>query len=149
MQWTLRSMLLAMAGIGYFIAGVTTFGFAATITSIVTLSIAWALHSRMTHRGRGWPQSLALAGVTVVILYVGTFLAFRIFRTFEFSLAHPDDPQHNIVIFSLNPAAQEFARQAYYPLITWIPGHCAYPTAEQMKLLNHNPFTGEPLSLFW
>ncbi|HUG70956.1 MAG TPA: hypothetical protein VMM76_24620, partial [Pirellulaceae bacterium] len=56
---------------------------------------------------------------------------------------------HNIVIFSRNHTAQELARQAYYPLITWIPGHCAYPTGTQMELLNHSPFTDEPFTLYW
>jgi hypothetical protein len=149
MQWTLRTMLLVTAGVGYCIAGVTTFGIVATTTSIAILGAAWFVNSRMTNGRRGWPKRLALAGVTVVILYVGTFLVFRLFRTFEFSLAHPDDPQHNIVVFSLNPTVQEIARQAYYPLIKWIPGHCAYPTGEQMKLLNHDPFTDEPFTLYW
>jgi hypothetical protein len=92
---------------------------------------------------------LALAGLTVAILYVGTFLVFRLFRTFEFSLAPSDDPQHNIVVFSLNPTFQEIARQAYYPLTKLIPGHCAYPTGDQMKLLNHDPFSDEPFTLYW
>jgi hypothetical protein len=98
-------MLLVTAGVGYCIAGVTTFGIVATLTSIVILGAAWFGHSRMTNRGRGWPKRLALAGVTVVILYVGTFLAFRLVRTFGLSLADPDDPQHNTVVFSLNPTA--------------------------------------------
>ena len=149
MKWTLRSMLLLMAGVGYSIAGVTTFGIATTITSIVITGIAWFVHSRVINDRQRWPRTLILLGVTVVVLYVGTFITFRIFRTFDFSLALPDDPQHNIVIFSLNPTAQELARYAYYPLIKWIPCHCAYPTGEQMNLLNHDPFTDEPITLYW
>jgi hypothetical protein len=64
-------------------------------------------------------------------------------------LAPSDDPQHNIVVFSLNPTFQEIARQAYYPLTKLIPGHCAYPTGDQMKLLNHDPFSDEPFTLYW
>jgi hypothetical protein len=142
-------MLMVTAGVGYCIAGSTAFGIVATSTSIAILGVAWFVNSRMTNGRRGWPKRWALAGGTVVILYVGTFLAFRLFRTFEFSLAPSDDPQHNIVVFSLNPTFQEIARQAYYPLTKLIPGHCVYPTGEQMKLLNHDPFTDEPFTRCW
>lgn len=75
-------------------------------------------------------------------MYVGTFLAFLVFRTFEFSLAPFDDPWHNIVVFNTDPTAQQFARDAYLPLVRWVPGLRAYPTGKQLKVLNREPFTG-------
>lgn len=149
MRWTLRTMLAVITVIGYAIAGTTTFGIAATATSILILGAAWIAYSRTSNGRRPrWALSV-LCAITALTLYVGTFLVFRVFRTFEFSLAPTDDPQHNIVVFSLEPAAQEIARRAYNPLINLIPGHCIYPTGSQMELLNHDPFTGKRMALYW
>ncbi|KAA1257173.1 hypothetical protein LF1_55730 [Rubripirellula obstinata] len=70
------------------------------------------------------------------VLYVGSFFAFRMFRTYPFSLAPADTPEHNLVVFSRNPKAQEFATAFYRPLILLTPSNCHYPTAAEMARLN-------------
>ena len=85
MQWTLRRMLFVMAGIGYAIAGVTTFGIAATVTSMGILCAAWFACSRIANCRRTRAMLFMFVGSTVLALYLGTFASFRVFRTFECS----------------------------------------------------------------
>lgn len=81
-------------------------------------------------------QRIFISLGVAVIIYIGSLYAFRLFRTYEFSLAHESDPQHNLVVFSRNPEVQQFARNFYSPLINTFPGHCYYPNHDEMRLLN-------------
>ena len=150
-QWTLRSTFFVITGIGFLLAGATTFGIAVSLTSLIILGVGGFVYVRTRmnpQRNRTLPLA-SVVSMTLAVLYVATFISFRVFRTFEFSLAPPDEPQHNIVVFSVNPSAQDLARLAYYPLIKYLPGNCVYLTGEQMNLLNHGPFAGEPITLYW
>ena len=149
MQFTLRRMLCVITGIAIAIIGIPIFGIAATITALTIPSAGFLAYSKLPTERRNASIRIALIGTTMLALYVGTFLSFRVVRTFPYSLAHPDDPHSHLVIFSMTPAAQQFARIAYSPLITIIPGHCAYPTGEEMEFLNRDPFSGERHVIYW
>jgi len=148
MVYTWRTLLVMALSIVYAIAGAMIFGIAVTATSMGILYVASAAYRRI-RKPATQTSVVILIGVTTVAFYIGTFVGFRVFRTYEFSLAPLDDPQHNLVVFSVDPTAQQFVRSAYFPLIKWFPGHCDYPTGQEMNLLNRNPFTGERLTLYW
>jgi hypothetical protein len=70
----------------------------------------------------------------ILLLYVGSFLAFRACPV-VFSLAPPSDPQHYLVVFSHNTNLHCVARAIFSPLIAAIPGHRRYPSRLQHELL--------------
>jgi hypothetical protein len=75
-------------------------------------------------------RRLAIAAITALCLYVGSFLSFRAFPQ-EFSLAHRDDPQHYVVTFTDNVEVHSALRKFYWPLIQVMPGHRYYPTRDE------------------
>ena len=80
MQWTLRTMLVVMAGLGCTLAGATAFGIAVTLTSLVISCGACFAYSRLENGRRRRRALFALTGFTLAALYIGTFIAFRVFR---------------------------------------------------------------------
>ena len=94
-------------------------------------------------RVRGRIKRTAVIVAVGLVLYVSSFFTFRLFRTYEFSLMHPSNPQHNMVVFSTNPNTQQLACDFYSPLIAWFPGHRYYPDRDEMQLLNSIPTHGE------
>ena len=77
-------------------------------------------------------RRLGITVCVIAILYVGSFLMFRAFLQ-EFSLAHPQDPQHYVVSFSTNAEVHSVMRIVYWPLIRTIPGHRYYPTRDEVE----------------
>lgn len=130
-------------------AGVWAYGIASVLLPVATVGSACVLQRRMSAHRRVRVSPAIVTLLAVLGLYVGSFVTFRLVRTFEFSLAPPGTPECHIVIFSPGPAAQEFARRLYTPLRNWSLGQCDYPTGDEMRLLNRDPFTGEPLTLWW
>ncbi|GAB5517642.1 MAG: hypothetical protein Rhob2KO_53670 [Rhodopirellula baltica] len=147
MQWTLRTMLSVAAVIAYMIAGTTTFGVAVTTTSLVTPYVGWFSYSRFAVRNQG-AAKYGFAFATILLLYVSTFAVFRLVRTFPCSLAPHGDPWENIVVFSFDPNAQQLARNAYYPRIAIVPGHCVYPDKDELRKLNR-AFSMDRNEYFW
>lgn len=76
--------------------------------------------------------SLAAAMLSLVLLYLGSFLWFR-HHAVEFKLAHYSHPEHRLVFFSHVPQRQEFFRRLYWPLIRICPGDCYYPDYSETK----------------
>ncbi len=124
-------MFAVITGIAVAMFATRTFGIVATLTSLLILGAAWFTFLRLPTKRRTRGMLVAVICVTALVLYSATFAAFRLCRTYEFSLAPDDDPNHRIVVFSSIPAAQQFARNLYYPLIRILPGHCVYPTSDQ------------------
>lgn len=149
MQWTVRSMLLAIAGISMMFAVARVYGLAVTATSLAILSLAGIIAAATSSRPRTKRTRITVIAIVALAWYTGSFATFRAVRTFTFSLAHHTDPQSNLVIFSTIPTAQELARYTYLPLINACPCHCYYPTGDEMRLLNHDPFSGEQFTLLW
>jgi hypothetical protein len=79
-----------------------------------------------------WKRRLAIAAITALCLYVGSFLLFRTFPH-EFSLATRDDPQHYVVTFTDNMEVHSALRNYYWPLIQVMPGHRFYPTRDELQ----------------
>lgn len=142
-------MLLATAGVGAALAVARVYGLAFTATSLVVLSLAWAIVHATSSRPRTKRTRIIFIAIVGLTWYTVSFATFRAVRTFTFSLAPSNDPWSNIVVFSTFPTAQELARYVYFPLIKGYPCHCAYPTGDEMRLLNRAPFSGEPVRLFW
>lgn len=68
------------------------------------------------------------------LLYVGSFVAFWA-NPHEFDLADPSDPEHYLVIFSMNTDLHCAARTFYWPLIATVPAHRHYPSREEHERL--------------
>jgi hypothetical protein len=79
-------------------------------------------------------RTLSVVLFVVLVVYVGSFLAFRA-TPYHFDLAPPSDPQHNLVLFSRDTGVHCAARAVYWPLIATIPGHRHYPNREQHEML--------------
>jgi len=67
-------------------------------------------------------------------LYVGSYAWFWA-TPFQFDLAHGSDPQHYLVIFSMNTDRHCAVRAFYWPLICTVPGHRYYPNREEHEKL--------------
>src|SRR5262245_35296027 len=68
------------------------------------------------------------------LLYVLSFVVFQAFP-YTFSLAPPQNPQHYLVVFSMNTEVHCAARAFYAPLIWAMPGHRHYPTRAEHERL--------------
>jgi hypothetical protein len=128
-------MFSLITGIAVAIVVIRPFGVPIMTASILVVGAAWLAFVLMASKPRTKSMVVVAVLLSTLALYTGTFLAFRIFRTYEFSLAPLDDPRSNLVVFSMEPRAQEFARILYYPLIKIVPGHCYYPTRQEMEQL--------------
>ena len=67
-------------------------------------------------------------------LYVSSYAWFWA-TPFQFDLAHGSDPQHHLVIFSMNTDRHCAFRAFYWPLISTVPGHRYYPNREEHEKL--------------
>jgi hypothetical protein len=75
-------------------------------------------------------------------LYLGSFAWFWA-TPHRFDLAPASDPQHYIVIFSVNTDRHCAFRSFYWPLISTVPGHRFYPNREEHEVLmfaRHHPY---------
>jgi hypothetical protein len=147
-QFSLRAVLGVIALVAFSLSSGMRFGVAVTATVLFIVVASFLLSSRIPQHRRSPSVCIAVCAVTMLAIYLGSFVAFRVFRTYEFSLAPADDPQHNLVVFSLEPSVQQLARDVYSPLIRLFPAHCYYPDRHDMQLLNHDPFTGERIVLY-
>ncbi len=137
-------MLLLIGLVAFGLGFCMMFGIAVTATVLTIIIVTFPLYSRIPRHRRSLSVRIAALAVTVLAVYFGSFGAFRVFRTYEFSLAPSDDPQHNLVIFSLEPSVQQFARDFYSPLIRLFPAHCYYPDDHEIRLLNRGNTAVEP-----
>ena len=137
-----------MIGVGiiaYVIAGVSTFGIAATVTALLITIVSRVAYTQIRLERRTSFTTIFFCTATALLLYLCTFAVFRAVRTFSWSLAHHED----IVVFSMDPNAQQLARTVYFPLIAIVPGDCVYPSGEDMTWMNRDPFSDERLYLYW
>ncbi len=77
-----------------------------------------------------------------LVLYVGSYAWFWA-NPYRFDLAPDSDPQHNLVIFSVDTDRHCAFRSFYWPLISTVPGHRCYPNREQHEVLmfaRHHPY---------
>ncbi len=142
-QFSLRALLVVIGVVAYGLGSGMLFGVAVTGTVLAIVVCAFLLYSRIPRDHRKLSVRIAAGGVTLLAVYLGSFGAFRAFRTYESSLAPRDDPQHNFVIFSLEPSVQQIARDFYSPLIRMFPAHCYYPDQHEMRLVNRAGITLE------
>ena len=146
-QFSLRAFLASIALIACCL-GWAKIGVAVTCVMLVIAATARLLYLRVPQDRRSLSLRAGTLALTLAALYLGSFAAFRVFRTYEFSLMPADDPQSNLVIFSLEPPVQQFALVLYSPLIGLFPGHCHYPSRDEIQVLNRDPFTGARITLF-
>ena len=142
-QFSLRALLVLTGIVAIILGSAMAFGVAATATVLTIVVAAFLLYCCIPRHLRRLPVRIAVYSLTLLAVYLGSFAAFRTFRTYEFSLAHDDDPQHNVVVFSLEPSVQQFARDFYSPLIRLFPAHCYYPDQHEMRLVNRAGITLE------
>ena len=147
-HFSLLAVLGVIALVAASLATGMMFGVAVTATMLFIILAAFLVSTRIPLHRRTISVRLTVCAVTLLAMYLGSFGAFRIFRTYTFSLAHPDNPEHNLVVFSLEPSVQHFARNVYSPLIRLFPAHCHYPDRKEMQLLNRDPFTGKRITLY-
>ena len=138
--WCAAGVLGVITGRFYGISTVMTAG-------VIMCSAVWALRRYVPVNSPS--RKIVTSGLILTLLYLGTFVSFRVFRTCSFSLVPQSDRTHYPVVFSTNPQAQDWALMIYSPLIRTLPGFCFYPTGKQMEAVRFNPFDRKPLELWW